>query len=145
METKDNLDLKGVGILISVTLLWGFHHPANKTLNQGLSPIFASTLRSIVASICRRIYCLRRGEKVFHKVHQPVIIAFITYFAWFKLIHQYSVSSLSAFTFLTPMFRRFLRCPSSSRGVDGFFNHRPPLVSARIFMMNWRRGTALLT
>jgi len=295
METKDYLDLKAVVILTIVTLLWGFNHPAIKISNQGVSPIFASTLRSIVASICGLIYCLRKGEKVFHKdvmlfhgvmvgllfgvefaciyfgllytdaarsvlfvylspfvvaigahfflkgdrltflkilglvlaftgifvvlglrprtakagmyfgdilqiaagvlwgattlyikkfmakkvepintffyqlffsipillvvsiilepkwiykvdpyvvgslFYQSVIIAFITYFVWFKLIHQYSVSRLSAFTFLTPIFGVFF-------GV--FFLHEEltvslmiglPLVSAGIFLVNWRR------
>ena len=295
METKDYLDLKAVVILTIVTLLWGFNHPAIKISNQGVSPIFASTLRSIVASICGLIYCLRKGEKVFHKdvmlfhgvmvgllfgvefaciyfgllytdaarsvlfvylspfvvaigahfflkgdrltflkilglvlaftgifvvlglrprtakagmyfgdilqiaagvlwgattlyikkfmakkvepintffyqlffsipillvvsiilepkwiykvdpyvvgslFYQSVIIAFITYFVWFKLIHEYSVSRLSAFTFLTPIFGVFF-------GV--FFLHEEltvslmiglPLVSAGIFLVNWRR------
>jgi drug/metabolite transporter (DMT)-like permease len=67
METKDYLDLKAVVILIIVTLLWGFNHPAIKISNQGVSPIFASALRSIIASICGLIYCLKKGEKVFHK------------------------------------------------------------------------------
>jgi drug/metabolite transporter (DMT)-like permease len=293
--TKDSLDLKAVVILIIVTLFWGFNHPAIKISNQGVSPIFASTLRSIVASICGLIYCLRKGEKVFHKdirlfhgvvvgllfgvefaciyfgllytdaarsvlfvylspfvvaigahfflkgdrltflkilglalaftgifvvfggrprtakagmyfgdilqiaagvlwgattlyikkfmarkvepintflyqlffsipillvvsiilepkwiykvdpyvvgslFYQSVIIAFITYFVWFKLIHEYSVSRLSAFTFLTPIFGVLF-------GV--FFLHEEltvslmiglPLVSTGIFLVNWRR------
>ena len=67
METKDYLDLKAVVTLIILTLFWGFNHPAIKISNQGVSPIFASTLRSIIASICGLIYCLRKEEKVFHK------------------------------------------------------------------------------
>jgi len=295
METKDYLDLKAVVILIIVTLLWGFNHPAIKISNQGVSPIFASTLRSIVASICGLIYCLRKGEKVFHKdvmlfhgvmvgllfgvefaciyfgllytdaarsvlfvylspfvvaigahffltgdrltflkilglvlaftgifvvfggrprtakagmyfgdilqiaagvlwgattlyikkfmakkvepintffyqlffsipillvvsiilepkwiykvdpyvvgslFYQSVIIAFITYFVWFKLIHEYSVSRLSAFTFLTPIFGVlfgvfFLREELTVSLMIGL-----PLVSAGIFLVNWRR------
>ncbi|MCG8632957.1 MAG: DMT family transporter [Desulfobacterales bacterium] len=35
---------------------------------------------------------------------QIIWIAFITYFTWFWLISNYSVSRLSSFTFLTPMF-----------------------------------------
>jgi drug/metabolite transporter (DMT)-like permease len=66
MESKDYLDLKAVVILIIVTLLWGFNYPAIKYSNQGVSPIFASTLRSIIASICGLIYCLRKEEKLFH-------------------------------------------------------------------------------
>jgi len=66
METKDYLDLKAIFILIALTLLWGLNYPAIKYSNQGVSPIFASTLRSIVASICGLIYCLRKKEKLFH-------------------------------------------------------------------------------
>jgi drug/metabolite transporter (DMT)-like permease len=36
--------------------------------------------------------------------YQSVIIAFMSYFIWFKLIHTYSVSRLSSFTFFTPIF-----------------------------------------
>ena len=35
---------------------------------------------------------------------QSLIVAFISFFIWFKLIHVYSVSRLSAFNFLTPIF-----------------------------------------
>jgi drug/metabolite transporter (DMT)-like permease len=35
---------------------------------------------------------------------QSVIVAFISYLAWFKLIHDYPVAKLSVFTFLTPIF-----------------------------------------
>ncbi|MCJ7685226.1 MAG: DMT family transporter [Desulfobacteraceae bacterium] len=35
---------------------------------------------------------------------QGIIIAFISYLAWFYLVHVYPVSLLSAFTFLTPVF-----------------------------------------
>src|SRR4030043_1822587 len=66
METKDYLDLKAIFILIALTLLWGLNYPVMKYSNQGVAPIFASTLRSIVASICGLIYCLRKDEKLFH-------------------------------------------------------------------------------
>lgn len=67
METREYLDFKAVVVLIILTLFWGFNHPAIKISSQGISPIFASTLRSMVASICGLIYCLSREEKVFHK------------------------------------------------------------------------------
>ena len=37
-------------------------------------------------------------------VYQSLIVAFASFFAWFKLIHVYPVGALSAFTFLTPVF-----------------------------------------
>jgi drug/metabolite transporter (DMT)-like permease len=66
MESKDYLDLPAVVILMTVTMLWGLNYPAIKYSNQGVSPVFASTLRSIIASICGLIYCLRKEEKLFH-------------------------------------------------------------------------------
>jgi drug/metabolite transporter (DMT)-like permease len=63
---RDYLDWKGVVAILSLTLLWGLNHPAIKYSNQGISPVFASTLRSIVASIFGGIYCLRKGEKLIH-------------------------------------------------------------------------------
>jgi drug/metabolite transporter (DMT)-like permease len=299
METKDYLDLKAILILIALTLLWGLNYPVVKYSNQGVAPIFASTLRSIVASICGLIYCLRKDEKLFHTdvrlfhgvmvgllfgaefaciylglfytdaarsglfvylspfvvaigahfflkgdrltslkllglllafsgiftvfcgrpkiakatmvvgdilqiaaavfwgattlyikrfmatrvepihtflyqlffsipvllilsiilepnwvyridpyiiaslFYQSVIIAFVTYLIWFKLIHSYSVSRLSAFTFFTPIFGVlfsviFLREELTISLMIGL-----PLVSLGIFLVNWRRKIAV--
>ena len=299
MESKDYLDLSAVVTLIIVTLLWGFNHPAIKISNQGVSPIFASTLRSIVASICGLIYYFRRGEKVFHKdvmlfhgfmvgllfgvefaciyfgllytdaarsvlfvylspfvvaigahfflkgdrltipkifglalaftgifvvfggrpktakatmflgdilqitaavlwgattlyikrfmasrvepihtflyqlvfsipillmvsiileprwiykidpyiigslFYQSVIIAFITYLVWFKLIHKYSVSRLSAFTFFTPIFGVLFGILLLHEELTVSLIIGLPMVSMGIFLVNWRRRIAI--
>ena len=37
-------------------------------------------------------------------IYQSVIVAFISYLLWFRLIHTYPVGTLSTFTFLTPLF-----------------------------------------
>jgi len=66
MENKDYLDPRAVATVTIVTLLWGFNFLAIKYSNQGVSPIFASALRSVIASICGLIYCFRRNEKPFH-------------------------------------------------------------------------------
>jgi drug/metabolite transporter (DMT)-like permease len=299
MESKDYLDLKAVFILIIVTLLWGFNYPAIKYSNQGVSPVFASTLRSIIASICGLIYCVRKGEKLFHtdvmllhgvivgllfgvefaciyigllhtdaarsvlfvylspfvvaigahlflkgdrltflKVlglvlaftgilvvfggrpktakttmflgdilqitagvlwgattlyikkfmtnrvepihtflyqlffsipillmvsiilepkwiykidplvvaslfYQSVIIAFVTYFIWFKLIHKYSVSRLSAFTFFTPIFGVVFGIFLLHEELTVSLLIGLPMVSMGIFLVNWRRKIAI--
>ena len=299
MKSKEYLDLRAMVFLIILTLLWGFNYAAIKYSNQGVSPVFAATLRSIIASICGVIYCVKKGERLFHtdiilfhgfmvgllfglefaciyfgmlytdaarsalfiylspfvvaigahfflkgdrlnflktsgliiaftgifvvfggrpktakptmltgdileimaaffwgattlyikrfmaeRVHpintflyqlifsipilfivslileprwiygidpyivaslfyQSVIVAFISYFIWFKLIHEYSVSRLSAFTFFTPIFGVLF-------GIL-FLNEEPtvslmvglPLVSTGIFFVNWRKRDAL--
>lgn len=65
-ENKDYLDLRGLITILLVTLFWGFNHTTIKISNQGISPIFASTLRSIVASACGVIYCLQKRQRLFH-------------------------------------------------------------------------------
>jgi drug/metabolite transporter (DMT)-like permease len=37
-------------------------------------------------------------------VFQGIVVAFVSYLLWFYLVHEYPVSRLSAFTFLTPVF-----------------------------------------
>ena len=296
-ENKDYLDLKAVIILIVLTLLWGFNYTAIKYSNQGISPVFASALRSLIASICGIIYCVKKGEKLFHtdimlfhgfvvgllfglefaciyfgmlytdstrsvifvylspfvvaggahfflkgdrltflkalglilafagigvvffgrpgaakatmflgdlleiaaaffwgattvyikrfmagKVHpintfiyqlvfsfpillivsfileprwiygidpyilvsvfyQSVIIAFITYFIWFKLIHNYSVSRLTAFTFFTPIFGVLSGIVFLNEELTVSLMVGLPLVSIGIFFVNWRWET----
>lgn len=64
--SKEYLDLKAVVALIILTLLWGLNYTAVKVSNQGISPVFASTLRSVIAATCGVIYCLKKGERLFH-------------------------------------------------------------------------------
>ena len=66
MESKEYLDSKAILAILILTLLWGFNYSAIKYSNQGISPVFASAIRSLIASICGAIYCLRKGEKLFH-------------------------------------------------------------------------------
>lgn len=60
------LDRKAIITVLILTLLWGFNYTAIKYSNQGISPIFTAALRSLIASFCGVIYCLKRGQKLFH-------------------------------------------------------------------------------
>lgn len=298
MESKEYLDSKAILAILILTLLWGFNYSAIKYSNQGISPVFTSALRSFIASICGAIYCLRKGEKLFHtdirlfhgivvgllfglefaciyfgmlytdsarsvvfvflspfvvavgahfflkgdrltllktlglmtafvgilfvfygkpktakpnmligdlleitagilwgattlyikrfmagKVqpihtflyqlffsipilfgvslilepnwiyridpliltsifYQSVIVAFISYFVWFKLIHQYSVSRLSAFTFFTPIFGVLSGILFLGEEFTFSLMVGLPMVSVGIFVVNWREKTA---
>jgi len=64
--SKDYLDFRAILAIIILTLLWGFNYTAIKVSNQGISPVFASTLRSVIASLCGVVYCLRKQQKLFH-------------------------------------------------------------------------------
>jgi drug/metabolite transporter (DMT)-like permease len=292
------LDLKAIISILILTLLWGFNFSTIKYVNQGISPVFASTLRSVIASICGVIYCIRKKEKLFHtdirlfhgfivgllfglefaciyfgmlytdaarsvlfvylspfvvavgahfflrgdrltllkivglilaftgifivfggrprtakatmligdlleitaailwgattlyikrfmadKVHpihtflyqlffsipilfivslilepqwiyqieisitvfllyQSFIVAFISYFIWFKLIHEYSVSRLSAFTFFTPIFGVLFGILFLNEELTVSLMMGLPMVSLGIFFVNWRRKAA---
>lgn len=67
MANKEYLDLRAILLLILLTIFWGFNYAVIKYSNQGLSPIFTSTLRSIIASACGIIYCLNSRKTLFHK------------------------------------------------------------------------------
>jgi drug/metabolite transporter (DMT)-like permease len=63
---KDHMDLAGMIAAIILTLLWGFNYSAIKYSNAGIAPVFACTIRSIVASACGIVYCVIKREKLFH-------------------------------------------------------------------------------
>ncbi len=65
-QSKEYLDLQGIVTVIAVTFIWGFNYTAIKYSSQGISPVFASMLRSIIASVCGIIYCLWNRQKLFH-------------------------------------------------------------------------------
>ncbi len=65
-EPRGHLDPRAIVTMIILTLVWGFNMTTIKFCNQGISPVFASALRSLVASICGAIYCLQKGHKLFH-------------------------------------------------------------------------------
>jgi drug/metabolite transporter (DMT)-like permease len=64
--SKEYLDLKAVVAIVILTLLWGFNYTAVKFANEGISPVFACAVRSVIASACGVIYCLKKGERLFH-------------------------------------------------------------------------------
>jgi drug/metabolite transporter (DMT)-like permease len=65
-ESKEYLDTKAVISIVFVTLLWGLNYVAIKYSNPGIAPVFASTLRSLVALACGALYGLSKGERLFH-------------------------------------------------------------------------------
>jgi drug/metabolite transporter (DMT)-like permease len=73
-------------------------------------------------------------------VYQGIIVAFASYLIWFWLIQVYPVSSLSAFTFFTPIFGVLL---------GGLLLHEPlttkllsgaALVTGGMILVNWPEG-----
>jgi drug/metabolite transporter (DMT)-like permease len=75
-------------------------------------------------------------------LYQSIIVAFISYFIWFKLIHNYSVSRLSAFTFFTPIFGVLFGILFLNEEFTVSLMVGLPLVSMGIFFVNWKRRTS---
>jgi drug/metabolite transporter (DMT)-like permease len=106
--------LVGDVLQIAAAFLWGATtlyikkfmaekiHPINTFLYQ---LIFSIPILFVVSLILGPRWVsninLTVGLSLFY---QSVIVAFASLFVWFKLIHEYSVSRLSAFTFFTPIF-----------------------------------------
>jgi drug/metabolite transporter (DMT)-like permease len=65
--TKDNIDSKGLTAIVILTILWGINYAAIKFSNTGLSPVFTSFLRSLIASFLGIIYCLVVRQPLFHR------------------------------------------------------------------------------
>ncbi|MGD0234647.1 MAG: DMT family transporter [Syntrophorhabdales bacterium] len=63
---KDHMDAAGIVAAIILSLLWGFNYSVIKYSNAGVAPVFAATIRSVVASMCGIVYCMVKREKLFH-------------------------------------------------------------------------------
>lgn len=115
-------------------------HPINTFLYQLLFSIpvlfFLSTLLeprwtyrmdlSIAAALC----------------YQSILYAFISLFIWFKLIHTYPVSRLSAFTFFTPVFGVLSGIFFLGEEVTPSLIVGLPMVCLGIFLVNWKSKKA---
>jgi drug/metabolite transporter (DMT)-like permease len=79
------------------------------------------------------------GTVLLSLFYQSIIVGFISLLVWFRLIHNYLVSRLSAFTFFGPIFGvlfgvLLLREELTVSLVVGL-----PLVCLGIFLVNWKK------
>ncbi len=65
--TKNHIDAPGFAAILVLTVLWGFNYTAIKYSNSGLSPVFTTAIRSVIASALGIVYCLVVRQPVFHK------------------------------------------------------------------------------
>jgi len=102
--------------------------------------VFSTPVLFLVSLILEPVWIVRIDVSILAALfYQSVLIAFVSYFLWFKLIHQYAVSRLSSFTFFTPIFgvlfgTLFLKEEFTFSLMVGL-----PMVSAGIFLVNWRK------
>ncbi|MBM3299388.1 MAG: DMT family transporter [Deltaproteobacteria bacterium] len=73
--------------------------------------------------------------------YQCVIVAFVSYLAWFRMIHLYPVSRLAAFTFLAPFFGVILSGLLLHEAITLFLWIGLGLVAAGIYLVNRPRAS----
>jgi len=67
MKQEDHINITAFLILLCLTLSWGLNYPVIKLTNQGLSPVFNSLVRSVIASAFGIGYCLFLKQPLFHR------------------------------------------------------------------------------
>ena len=64
-DTSDHIPIAGVLFLVMLSFLWGANMVSIRFSNEGISPILAATIRSVVASFLLWAYAMYSSEKVF--------------------------------------------------------------------------------
>jgi drug/metabolite transporter (DMT)-like permease len=112
-------------------------HPINTFLYQ---LVFSIPILLIVSLILESRWIYRIDLTIVASMfYQSVINAFISLVIWFKLIHEYSVSRLTAFTFFTPIFGVLFGIALLGEEFTSSLMVGLPLVCLGIFIVNWRR------
>jgi drug/metabolite transporter (DMT)-like permease len=83
------------------------------------------------------------GTVLFSVFYQTVIVAFLSYWAWFYLIHSYPVTALSAFSFLTPLFGVFISSLILKEPLSPWLLLSLSLISIGLYQVNKRRSNEL--
>lgn len=64
---RNAMDARGIGLVLSTCLLVGLHQVAIKVSIEGLSPLFAAGMRSVVAACLILIWCCYRRIPLFER------------------------------------------------------------------------------
>jgi drug/metabolite transporter (DMT)-like permease len=106
--TKDRIDMQGFLIILLLTILWGLNYPAVKISNTGLSPVFTTFLRSVIATFFGVIYCLvvkqplfHRGILLFHGAMVGILFGLEFVFLYFGLLYT-NAARAAIFVYLAP-------------------------------------------
>jgi drug/metabolite transporter (DMT)-like permease len=106
--------LIGDSMMLAAAALWGATTVLVKASKLArIDPAKTLAYQLAVSGVTLSVFALLLGERgifdptpvvVYSLLFQIVIIAFASYLVWFVLIRIYPASTLSAFTFLTPLF-----------------------------------------
>ena len=113
-------------------------HPIHTFLYQ---LVFSVPVTFICALVLESKWILDvRSAVVAALLYSSVIVAFISYLAWFKLIHIYPVSELAVFTFLMPVFGVAAGAIALGEQLTAGLLAGLACVSVGIYVTNMRRG-----
>jgi drug/metabolite transporter (DMT)-like permease len=106
--TKDRIDMQGFFVILLLTVLWGLNYPAVKVSNTGLSPVFTTFLRSVIATFFGVIYCLvvkqplfHRGMLLFHGAMVGILFGIEFVFLYIGLLYT-NAARAAIFVYLSP-------------------------------------------
>lgn len=110
------ISASAAALQVGLCALWGLGQIATKVANGGISPVFHAGIRSLGATVLLAAWILWRRSRVWQRdgtlgagiwailAYQIVVIASVSYLAWFWLVSRHRATTLHAFTFLTPLF-----------------------------------------
>ncbi|MFH0975268.1 MAG: DMT family transporter [Spirochaetota bacterium] len=153
-STYNKMMLVGDLLAIIAALFWGATtvyikkyladkiHPINTFLYQF---IFSVPVLLISAFVLEDKWVTNfNGYIAASIVYQSVIVASVSYFIWFRLIHTYPVAKLSTFTFLTPVFGVLFGNLLFSEELTIGLISGLVLVCAGIYCSNYNKNTEII-
>ena len=108
MPEKENLDLKAVGLLVVLCMLWGFNGVAIKVANAGIAPIFCAGIRSVIAVLGLAVWMKVNGMRLFPgKILDGLVVGILfgsEFALLFSSLSYTTVSSAWILLYSTPFF-----------------------------------------
>lgn len=133
----------GATTLYIKKFLAGKVHPINTFLYQ---LVFSMPIILICAFVLEDIWVKNVNIYIAASLfYQSVIVAFLSYFIWFKLIYIYPVARLSSFTFLAPLFGVFFGAVFRKEEITYGLISGLVLVCIGIYCANYKRENSAKT
>jgi drug/metabolite transporter (DMT)-like permease len=152
LTLPDNRALIGDSMMLGAAALWGATTVLVKASKLSrIDPAKTLAYQLAVSGIVLTPFALLLGERGFFDptplvmgslVFQIVAIAFVSYLGWFALIRHYPASTLSTFTFLTPLFSLVLGAVLLGERVSVALIAALVLVATGIWLVNRPRAVA---
>jgi drug/metabolite transporter (DMT)-like permease len=152
LTLPDNRALIGDSMMLGAAALWGATTVLVKASKLSrIDPAKTLAYQLAVSGVVLTPFALLLGERGFFDptplvvgslVFQIVVIAFASYLGWFALIRLYPASTLSTFTFLTPLFSLVLGAVLLGERVSVALVAALMLVATGIWLVNRPRAVA---